>query len=141
MFVSFIYPAGLLLFLLLVPLWALALFTPRRLGRGRFWGSLILRTLLFAALIMSLAGAQIVRRVDEITTVFLVDGSDSVGPEARARAEQFVREALATMPRGDRGAIVVFGENALVERAPSPEAGLRRLLSVPVASRTNIGEA
>lgn len=141
MFLSFIYPAALLLLLLLVPLWALALFTPRRLGRGRFWGSLILRTLLLTALIMSLAGVQFVRRVDEITTVFLVDGSDSVGPETRARAEQFVRDALATMPRGDRGAIVVFGENALVERAPSPETGLRRLLSVPVASRTNIGEA
>src|SRR5690349_12306538 len=101
MFLSFIYPAALLLLLVLVPLWALALFTPRRISKGRFWGSLILRTLLFTTLIMSLAGAQFVRRVDQITTVFLVDASDSVGPETRARAEQFVREALATMPNGD----------------------------------------
>ncbi len=82
-----------------------------------------------------------VRRVDQLTTIFLVDSSDSVGPEARARAEQFVRDALQTMPDSDRAAIVVFGENALVERAPSAEKGLRRLLSVPVAARTNLGEA
>src|SRR5215210_6967162 len=94
MFVSFIYPAALLLLLLLVPLWALALYAPRRLGRGRFWSSLVLRTLLFAALIGSLAGTQLVRRVDNLTTVFVVDSSDSVGPESRARAEQFIRDAL-----------------------------------------------
>jgi len=102
---------------------------------------MILRSALLLALIGSLAGTQLVRRVDQLTTVFLVDSSDSVGPEARARAEQFIRDALARMPLGDRAAIVVFGANALVERAPSPEEGLRRLLSVPVASRTDIGEA
>ncbi len=141
MYLSFIYPAALLLLLLLLPLWALALATPRRLSRGRFWASLILRTALLVALIGSIAGTQVVRRVDQLTTIFLVDSSDSVGPEARTRAEQFVRDALQTMPDSDRAAIVVFGENALVERAPSVEKGLRRLLSVPVAARTNLGEA
>ena len=141
MYLSFIYPAALLLLLLLLPLWGLALLTPRRLSRGRWWWSMILRSTLLLALIGSLAGTQLVRRVDQLTTVFLVDSSDSVGPEARARAEQFIRDALARMPLGDRAAIVVFGANALVERAPSPEEGLRRLLSVPVASRTDIGEA
>jgi Mg-chelatase subunit ChlD len=141
MYLSFIYPGALLLLLLLVPLWALALYGPRRLGRRRFWCSLVLRSALLTALILSLAGTQLVRRVDQLTTVFVVDSSDSVGPEARAQAEQFIRDALGAMPEGDRGAIVVFGENALVERAPSPDQGLRRLLSVPVVSRTNIGEA
>ncbi len=141
MHLSFIYPGALLLLLVLVPLWGLALLGPRRLSRGRFWASLLLRTALLLVLIGSLAGTQLVRRVDHLTTVFLVDSSDSVGPESRARAEQFIRDALETMPEGDSGAIVVFGENALVERAPSPEKGLRRLLSAPVVSRTNIGEA
>src|SRR5919202_770607 len=141
MHLSFIYPGALLLLLLLAPLWVLALLGPRRLGRGRFWASLLVRSLLLLVLVGSLAGTQLVRRVDHLTTVFLVDSSDSVGPESRAQAEQFIRDALQTMPDGDQAAIVVFGENALVERAPSPETGLRRLLSVPVASRTNIGDA
>lgn len=141
MYLSFIYPTALLLLLILVPLWVLALAAPRRLSRGRFWASVVLRSALLIALIGSIAGTQLVRRVDQLTTIFLVDSSDSVGPQARARAEQFVREALQTMPDQDRAAIVVFGENALVERAPSPEKGLRRLLSVPVAARTDLGEA
>lgn len=141
MHLSFVYPLALWLLLLLAPLWALAIRAPRRLSRGRFWLSLVLRSLLFVALVGSLAGTQVVRRVDELTTVFLVDSSDSVAPEARAQAEQFIQQALSTMPERDRGAIVVFGENALVERAPSYERGLRRLLSVPVVSRTNIGSA
>jgi Ca-activated chloride channel family protein len=107
----------------------------------RFWGSLILRTLLFIALIFALAGAQIVRRVDNLTTVFLLDSSDSVSPEERTRAEAFIEAALTTMREGDKAAIVMFGENALVERAPSPERTLGRLQSTPMTARTNLGDA
>lgn len=138
---SFIYPAALWLLLLVLPLLALALLAPRRLPRGRFWASLILRALLFVCLVGALAGAQLVRRVDQVTTVFLIDSSDSVSPEERTRAEEFIRAALQTMRDGDQAAIVAFGDNALVERAPSPERGLRRIQSAPDTSRTDIGEA
>lgn len=141
MFLSFIYPAALWLLLLIAPLLALALLAPRRLPPLRFWSSLLLRTLLFLALLGALAGTQIVRGVDHLTTVFLVDSSDSVSADERARAEQFIQAALGTMRQGDQAAIVAFGENALVERAPSPEQGLRRIQSAPVTTRTNLGEA
>jgi uncharacterized membrane protein len=59
----------------------------------------------------------------------------------RARAEQYVEEALRAMPAGDRAAVVVFGENALVERAPSSLASLGRIGSIPVTTRTNIQDA
>ena len=140
-YISFIYPAALWLLLLLLPLLVLTVVAPRRLPPLRFWGSLLLRFVLFVVLIGSLAGTQIVRRVDNLTTVFLVDSSDSVSAEERTRAEQFIQAALSTMPNGDKAAIVAFGENALVERAPSEEQGLRRIQSVPVTARTNIGEA
>ncbi len=141
MIATFIYPAALWLLLLVVPLLLVALLAPRRLPPARFATSLVLRTLLFLALIGALAGTQIVHRVDQLTTVFLVDSSDSVSPEERSRAEQFIQAALSTMPEGDKAAIVAFGENALVERAPSAEQGLRRIQSAPVTTRTNIGEA
>lgn len=141
MFLSFIYPAVLWLLLLIVPLVALAVIAPRRLPPFRFWSSLGTRLLLFVALIGALAGTQIVRRVDRLTTVFLVDSSDSVSPEERTRAEQFIQAALSTMRSDDQAAIVAFGENALVERAPSTEQGLRRIQSAPVTTRTNLGEA
>lgn len=138
---SFIYPTLLWLLLLIGPLLALALLAPRRLPAVRFWSSVVLRLLLFVLLVGALTGTQIVRRVDELTTVFLVDSSDSVSPEDRTRAEAFIQSALSTMREGDKAAIVVFGDNALVERAPSTEQALRRLQSVPVTTRTNIGEA
>ncbi|HEU4322154.1 MAG TPA: hypothetical protein VFS21_03310, partial [Roseiflexaceae bacterium] len=77
---SFVFPAALLLLLLLIPLWALALALPRRLAPWRFWSSLGLRSALIAALVLALAGTQLVRETDRQTTVFLIDSSDSVSP-------------------------------------------------------------
>jgi uncharacterized membrane protein len=138
---SFIYPEMLWLLAAVAAVWALAFMPPRRLGPGRFWTSLALRTVITLALILSVAGAQLVLPVERLTTVFLLDGSDSLPPSARAQAETFVQEALQQMPDDDRAAIVVFGGNALVERAPSEEQRLGRISSVPVATRTNIEEA
>jgi uncharacterized membrane protein len=138
---SFMTPAALVLLLLLPALWALALLAPRRLARWRFWSSLLVRSTILAALVLALAGTQLVRPVRELTTVFLVDASDSVAPAQRERALQYVNEALAAMPPADRGAIVVFGENALVERAPSDLTTLGRINSAPITTRTNIQDA
>jgi Mg-chelatase subunit ChlD len=141
MHISFIFPYALWLLLLLIPLWALALAVPRRLSPARFWGSLALRTAILAALVLSLAGARVESAVDELTTVFLIDSSDSISPSARGQAEAFVQESLKSMQKDDRAAVVVFGENALVERAPAADRSLGRLISAPIAARTNIQNA
>lgn len=138
---SFIYPGALWLLLILVPLWTLALLVPRRLSALRFWSSLGVRTALILALVLSLAGTQLVYGVDNLTTVFLIDSSDSISPSARSQAEAFVQESLGSMHPDDQAAVVVFGENALVERIPDHNPLLGRLSSVPVANRTNIEEA
>src|SRR6476646_9675425 len=111
---SFIFPTCLWLLLLLPALWALALLAPPRLSRGRRWASLLLRSLAVASLVLGLSGAQLVRPVGAVTTVFLLDGSDSVALSQRARAEAFVQQALAHMPDDDQAALVVFGQRALV---------------------------
>src|SRR5262249_44719038 len=121
---SFIFPYFLWLLLLLPPLWLIALLVPRRLSRWRYWSSLLLRTLGVLAVILGLAGAQVVRPVGAVTTVFLLDGSDSVALSQRARAEAAIAQALTEMPRDDRAAIIVFGQQALVERTPSGDRSL-----------------
>ncbi len=138
---SFIYPEMLWLLAAIALVWAIALITPRRLAPWRFWSSLAVRTALALALVLAVAGAQLVLPVERLTTVFLLDGSDSLPPSSRAQAETFIQEALQQMPDDDRAAVVVFGGNALVERAPSEERRLGRISSVPVATRTNIEEA
>jgi Mg-chelatase subunit ChlD len=138
---SFITPAALALLALLPALWAFALLTPRRLAPARFWASLVIRGAILLALVLALAGTQLVRPVQAVTTVFLIDLSDSVPQPQREQAAQYVADALRAMPQGDQAAIVAFGENALVERVPSSLTTLSRLTSTPLTTRTNIQDA
>lgn len=141
MSLSFISPLALVLLLLLPFLWALAFLTPRRTTAWRFWGSLILRSVIMLSLILALAGTQWVRETHNLTTVFLVDHSDSFSPAQRNQALDYINEALAEMPETAQAAVVVFGENALVEYAPSKLNNISRLSSLPIATHTNIQEA
>ena len=156
---TFTTPAALLL-LLLLPLVAWFVW-PRRAGRNPVaqpivvarggpqprWGAprvgLVLRLLILLLLILSLAGAQLVRAVDDLAVVFLVDASDSMGPENRAAAEQFVRDSVAQMGPDDRAAVVVFGANALVEQPlrPFDVADLPPFTSQPARIATDLAEA
>lgn len=139
--VSFLYPVFLWL-LLLLPLF-LALGWPSRRApdcRQR-WLALTIRLVILLGLILGLAGMQIERPVDLITTVFVLDASDSIGAEDRSRAETFIREALAQKPAGDRAAVILFGGDALVERLPRPESTLPALASTPIRNATNIEAA
>jgi Mg-chelatase subunit ChlD len=131
----------LALLALLPIVWAFTLLTPRRVAPWRFWSSLLLRTVLFTALVLALAGAQLVQPARSLTTVFLIDASDSVAPTQHERALNYVNESIASMPPGDQAAVIVFGQNALVERAPAGLVKIARLNSVPIATRTNIQDA
>jgi len=113
----------------------------RRQGRRRWWASLTLRLALLTLVVLALAGVQLRTRADNLTAVFVLDVSDSVPAEEQARGEALIREAIAAMPSGDRAAVVLFGQDALVERMPSEEPLLADLASVPVTARTDIARA
>ena len=101
---TFITPAALVLLALLPLMWAFALLTPRRVAPWRFWLALVLRSLMLAALVLGLAGAQLVQPVSTLTTIFLIDASDSVAPAQRERAVTYVDQALRAMPPADKAA-------------------------------------
>ena len=132
--VSFTTPLALLLLLGALP-YAVWLGKPRSLHAGarrwREWTSLSLRVLIIALLTLSLAGTQMVRAADELAVVFLVDNSDSIGPEQAAESERLLRTAIEGMGPLDQAAVVLFGANALVER---PMSGLAEL--APISSVT-----
>jgi uncharacterized membrane protein len=107
----------------------------------REWSNLVIRILIVCLLILSLAGTQIVRAADELAVVFLIDVSDSVGPEQATIAESYVREAISSMGPADQAAVVVFGSNALVERPMSRLAELAPVTSIPQTLQTDISEA
>ncbi len=112
-----------------------------RLGTARRRAALVVRSAILAALVLGLAGLQLVLPVDRLATVFVVDLSDSVGNDGRAASLAFVREGLQAMPAGDVAGIVAFGRDALVERLPEEVREIERLASTPVKSATDIGGA
>jgi uncharacterized membrane protein len=141
--ISFIYPQYLWL-LLLIP----AILVLGMVGRGaakpfRFWASIILRGVVLLALIFGLAGIQIRLPANTLTTVFVLDVSDSIPPDERDRGERFIRDAIAARHNGDQAAIVVFGQDALVERLPFSDQEIESLeiTSIPVSVRTDIASA
>jgi len=127
--------------LLLVLTLGLSLAARHHLAKGRRRVSLLLRTVILTSLVLALAGFAIVWPVDRLTTVFVVDLSDSVGEAGRESALAFVRESLEKRPEQDKAAIVAFGGEALVERLPSEITELDRIASVPATSATDIGGA
>ena len=113
----------------------------RRLGVGRRRAALVVRTLVLGALVLAVAGFQVVLPVDRLATVFVVDLSDSVGNAGREEALEFVRASLKEMPDGDVAGIVAFGKEALVERLPAELREVDRIASTPVRGATDIGSA
>jgi Mg-chelatase subunit ChlD len=139
--VSLIYPIYLWLLILLPLAASLGWIAWRRSGSTRLWFSLALRLILMTAIILGLAGLQIRFRSNLLTTVFILDASDSIPPAEMQRGEDLIRAAIQSKPRDDQAAIVVFGEDALVERLASKDSGLGNIASVPVTTRTNIAAA
>ena len=129
---------GLLLFALTL---GLSFIARHHLSRGRRRVSLIIRSVMLASLVLALSGFAIVWPVDRLTTVFVVDLSDSVGNAGRESALAFVRDSLEERRRSDQAAIVAFGGEALVERLPAELTDLDRFASVPATSATDIGGA
>lgn len=139
--IDFLQPAALLLLGLLPLIWLLALVGPRRLPRWRLATSLLLRTIIVAALALGIAGMQLLLPARTLTTIFLLDRSDSISPAQQAQAEGYIAAALSAQRPGDQTGVVLFGQNALVERAPAQLGTLGRLSSVPVGARTNLQDA
>jgi uncharacterized membrane protein len=134
---AFTQPLFLLL-LILVPYFVYLGWPKGRYGRGRAWAALVLRCLIVALAILSLAGMQSVHGGDELAVVFLVDVSDSVSEAEQERALTFVEEALAALGPDDRAALVLFGADALVERPMVGGGGLGEIASIPLAHQTDL---
>ena len=141
MLLTFLTPHWLWL-LLLIPLTVgVALAGPRRPTLVRFWSGLVLRSLLLLIIIFALAGVQLRLPDNTLTTVFVLDQSDSISAAEKSRGQALIRQAVEAMPPGDRAAIVVFGQDALVEQLASSQPRLDQLTSAPLTFRTDIESA
>ena len=140
MSLSFIYPAYLWLLLLIPITLGLALIGRPAGNPLRRWGSLLLRVSVLLAIILALAGIQLRLNSNLLTTVFVLDVSDSLTPDQQAYGEQFIKNAIASMKSAkgeNQAAIILFGEDALVDRLASQEE-FKDLTSIPITTRTSL---
>jgi uncharacterized membrane protein len=123
-----------------VVLW-IAWKTGVHMPRDRAVFSLSLRLAVLGLLIFALASPRIVQRAESLSTVFLIDASDSVtGDQVNAEVD-WVRGALKHIGPKDQAGVVVFGQNALVEQPMSHLEELPRVSSEPVKTRTDLAGA
>jgi len=110
-------------------------------GRGRRIAALVLRLLIVLALVLSLAGLQIVRAAEGLAVVFLIDASDSMPPAAIEQARAFAADAIREMRPGDQAAIIVYGSDAVVERPMSASELVGPIESRVITLNTDLAEA
>ncbi len=134
------FPLALLLLLLLPAVIAVG-WPSRGFGRRREIVSLVLRLVILFSVILSLAGVQSTRASDNLAVVFLVDVSDSLPETAQAAEMDYVRQAMLAMQPDDRAAVIVFGGDALVERAMSTSREIGAFTSIPTTNQTDLAEA
>jgi uncharacterized membrane protein len=102
---------------LLAAVWWIARRGRVAVPRSQRKAAIALRLGAVACLVLALAGPQLVLATDDQTVVFLLDRSESIGPDARDAQEAFVADAVAGAPPSARWSVVVFGGDARVDRS------------------------
>lgn len=137
---TFQNPLALLFLLTLIPIFRIGR-PSRGYGRGREITALSLRIVIVLLLTLAAAGLELRRGSDSLAVVYLVDVSDSMPAESRFTARSFIESSLEKMRPQDQAAVILFGSEALVERAMSNDTNLAAFNSVPDRSQTDFSEA
>lgn len=101
---------------------------------------LVMRGLIAGLLILSLCGLSLRITTKEVTTIFLVDMSDSNEKNLDAVSE-YIRTAIQDMPKKNQAGVVVFGDDVLVDQFVTEKKIFTELTSRPTASATNLEKA
>ncbi len=93
------------------------------LGPVRRWLALLLRSGVFALLVLALCEPQLVRYSDQMTVIYLLDQSLSIPQQQRRGMIRAVNRAIQKHRQGsDRVGVIVFGRDAAMELPPLDES-------------------
>jgi uncharacterized membrane protein len=115
--------------------------TLSNLPGSRRAASLALRSLALAGIGLALAGPRAVSPSTRQCVLFAVDWSDSIPVRDREAALARVREVLARLPADDLAGLIVFGEQAHLEEAPSVEPRFDGVRSRVAGTGTDLAAA
>jgi len=118
---AFDRPGYLFLLVLLPVIWWIGGRSLRAIGRGRQFVAVGARTLVVLLVIFALADAHLVRTIDRLTVIYLLDQSLSIPDQQRRAMIDFVNASVQRhrdKARQDRVGVIVFGRDAAVEIPP-----------------------
>jgi uncharacterized membrane protein len=129
---EFDHPAYLVLLLLLIPIVWFGWKHLAVLGSLRQFLAIGLRSVVWTAIVLAIAGVQWVRTDDRMTVMYVLDQSESIPALKRQSMLEYVIRNVKKnrdSQRGDRAGIVVFGRDASIEIPPFDDniPALRRL--------------
>ena len=100
----------------------------------------ISRTIIFTLLILALGNITVNLKGRNISTVFLLDVSESVG-DFEESGKDFISTALEEMPRGNKAGVVLFGDNSKIDKVLNRKKEYKSINENPIVTATNIQEA
>ena len=134
---------GNLYFLILIPILIFFIYYSVKKFRSNSKNDtliLINRIVIFTLLLLSFANITISIKGKNISTVFLLDVSESIS-SFKDSGESFINSALEIMPKGNKAGVILFGDNAKVDKIIDNKASYKSLNSSPVSTATNIQSA
>jgi uncharacterized membrane protein len=111
------------------------------LAPGRRRVAIGIRSIVLTLLILALAGLQSSRPNKGVTTIFLLDQSASIKPEAAAQSKAFIAKALDGLGPDDQAGLVVFGKDPVIDVNPGSLRSLTKIYAAPNPSSTDISGA
>ncbi len=99
------------------------------------------RLLLFALMVMVLAEPRAVRTRDVVSTMYLVDVSDSIRHDSVDAATKYVIDSVEKKPKNDEAGLLIFGKTPAVELPPRVSFPYEARNSQVSGGATNIEQA
>ena len=134
---------GNLYFLILIPILIFFIYYSVKKFRSSSKNDILIlisRIVIFTLLLLSFANITISIKGKNISTVFLLDVSESIS-SFKDSGESFINNALEIMPKGNKAGVILFGDNAKVDKIIDNKASYKSLNSSPVSTATNIQSA
>ena len=128
--------------LLIVLIWWMSRRSLSGLGPVRGAASVGMRAIVVILLVLVMAGAHRILKNNDLTVLFLLDGSRSIPSDMRKKAEQFIQAVSEEIKDNDRVAVLTFDGQTNIEQLPT-RGGI--LAPFPLADgsrpdRTNIAQ-
>lgn len=101
---------------------------------------LISRIILLILIVIGISDITINLKGENISTVFLLDVSDSMS-DFKSEGVKFIDNALKEMPKNNKAGVVVFGDNASVDKFMDDNKEYKQIKSAPIINSTNIEKA